>query len=530
MAKDNSSIVDELKNQGDALYEKGQYKEAVEKYKAALSLDNKKESWFLGALYIKLGNAYYELKDLENYIKYYKMYLELYPDGQVAVFSRLAHAYYTIDMSKSIEYHDIALKTGINEYDATCKLFAMIKTSDYTQEEVRSEAEYQMKNLKSALYSDIKPYFTQDKKKAKKAGEKLNIGYLSSDCYTHIMMNYILPIWENHDYSKFNITIFNCAKNHDITTDKIIATGAKIVDCSDMTNEQLAKAVYDNDIDIFVDLGGFTHLRSTVHFYKPAPLAVSYLGYLNTMGMKEIDYILTHKSVIPEDCANLYTEKPLYLDCGYHVFKPSDNFPPVQPSPHEKNGYITFGVFNCSSKFSTAILYLWIKILQKVPTSKLLIYRTQMQKATIKRLQQVFEEAGISAGRIEYMTKSFSPHYNAYSLADIALDTYPFSGMSISMENALMGTPSITMTGEAMQSNTTSTINNACHIGSLIAKNGEEYVDIAVNLANDKTLLKIIHNNLRSNAMNSRICTKFKEFTLDLEDKYEKIWKEYSNS
>lgn len=530
MTENNDSMVSELKKLGDDLLKEKKYEEAVEKYKTALSLNSTKEDWVLGGLYIKLANAYYELKDLDNYIKYYELYLELYPDGQVAVFSRLAHAYYFIDTNKSIEYHNKGLNASINDYDATCKMFAMIKSSNYTQEEIKNEAEYEMKRLQSALFSDMKHFYTPENKKVKKDGEKLNIGYLSSDCHTHIMMNYILPVWENHNKEKFNITIFNCSKTVDATTAKIENTGHNIIKCSEMSNDELAKTIFNNDIDILVDLSGFTHLRSVVHFQKPAPVAVSYLGYLNTMGMKEVDYILADRNTIPENAAGLYTEKPLYLDSQFEVFAPAANLPDLSECPFENNGYITFGSFNCTSKFSSAILYLWSKILQEVPNSKLLIYRTQMTKSSIIRLQRIFEELGVDGKRIEYKTSSYSPHLRAYLQADISLDTWPFSGMSICSENALMGVPTITMKGEGLQSNGAGTVNRACGLEDLTAASGEDYVKIAARLANDKDRLKYLRQNLRNIMINSPLCTNYKGFTQDLEDKYEKIWAEYSQA
>lgn len=529
MESDINSI-NELKNLGDEAFKNGEYAAAIENYKTALNISNSKDPYLLGGLYIGLANTYYNLQDKDNYIKYYELYLELFPEGQVAVFSRLAHAYYFIDTVKSIEYHNKGLSIQVNDYDATCKLFAMIKSSNYMQEEIRSEAEFEMNRLKSTVYSNIKKYYSKNTKKYKSNDEKLNIGYLSSDCHTHIMMNYILPIWKHHDKEHFNITIFDCSSHSDFTTDVIKNLGHNYVNCRNMNNSEIASIIFDNDIDILVDLGGFTHLKSIVNLYKPAPVIVSYLGYLSTMGMSEVDYILADRFMLPENYADFYTEKPLWLDFGYHVFEPATCLPLLSSAPFESNGYITFGSFNCTSKFSGTILYLWAKILQNIPNSKLLIYRTQMTKSTIKRLQNKFRELGIDDNRVIYNTTTENPHLLAYGLADIALDSYPFSGMSICKEAALMGVPTVTLLGEGMQSRGAGSVNNVIGLGAYNADCGQSYIEIATALAADKENLRTLRYNLRNMVLESSICTKHEEFTKDLENKYEKIWADYINN
>ncbi len=521
-------IISDLKNRGLDCYNNEKYQDAEELYKTALSMVKTDDSYVLGDLYISLANTYYKLNDIDNYIKYYELYLQLFPEGQVAVFSRLAHAYYFVDTNKSIEYHNKAMESQINDYDVISKLFAVIKSSNYTQQEVLSEAEYDINRLKSCIYNYIEHYNHTARKYPK---NKLNIGYLSSDCHTHIMMNYILPIWENHNTSIFNFTIYNCSSKSDSTTEKINnLPNFTIVQCADMNIEDLADAIYSDEIDILVDLSGYTHLKSLVHFYKPAPIIISYLGYLNTLGIKEVDYILADRFVIPEKYADLYTEKPLYLDYGYQVFKPCASLPEIKDCPFEINDYITFGSFNCTSKFSPAILYLWAKILEQVPNSKLLIYRTKMPKHVVKRLQKKFEELGIEPQRIIYKSNPYTPHLLAYNEVDIALDTFPFSGMSICIENELMGVPVVTLIGEGMQSRGAASVNRAVGLDELNADCGQDYIEIASNLANNRKKLKYLRKNLRNMVLSSRICSGAAAFTKCLEETYYKIWDDYINS
>lgn len=518
----------ELMDKSSTFFKEKNYKEAIKLCKLAQLMYGKNlDDNSLAVLYIRLANSYYCLEDKDKATHYYEEYLKVFPKGQTSVFSRLAHAYYYIDQDKSIDYHNKALNLEVTKYDVSCKLFAMTKSSFYEQRDIKEESEYEVDLVKNSLYKNIKKYEHSDKKK--NPNKKLNIGYLSSDCHAHTMMNYILPIWENHNQEEFNFVIFNGSDKNDTTTAKIKKTGIKMLSCSKLSDEEIAKLIYDENIDILVDLGGYTHLKTMSAFYKPAPIIISYLGYLNTLGIKEVDYILTDRYTIPEEYADLYTEKPLYLDKGYQIFTEKD-LPEITSCPYRENGYITYGSFNCTSKFSDSILFIWAQILKKDLTSKLLIYRTQLTKSIIKNLKQKFEKLGISQDRLIFDSKSLSPHFRAYSKADISLDPYPFSGMSIAIETASMGVPTITLIGEGMQSRGAARINSLLGFEEFNASTGEEYINAALKLAADKDRLSTLRQTLRTKINNSDIRVNEKEFTKDLEAKYKKAWNDFINS
>lgn len=518
---------DSLMKEGKNLFDKALYKDAVKVFKTALLMSNKLERAQLGSLYIWLGNAYYNLKDNDKYKYYYELYLSEYPAGQMSVFSRLSHAYYYIDVDKSIDYHNKALNLEVNAYDSSSKLFAMTKSAYYSQYDIKEESEYEINQLRHYLYKNAKKYSHEEKKKNK--DKKLNIAYLSSDCHAHTMMNYMIPIWENHNKEEFNFILFNGSTKKDSVSEQIKRIGFKEISCADLNCEQLAKLIFDNDIDILIDLGGYTHLKSYFAFYKPAPIIISYLGYLNTLGIDEFDYILADKFSIPEEKAFLYTEKPLYLDNGYQIYK-GKNYPQISENPFKTNGYITFGSYNCTSKFNDVIVYLWSEILKNTADSKLLIYRTQLTKDAIKYWGNKFKQRGIDKSRIIFDNRAYNPHYGAYSQCDISLDTYPFNGMSITMETAMMGIPTITFVGEGLQSKGSGRINQVMGHPEFNAYSGEEYIIKAIELANDKEKLQNLRKTLRNEMLNTDIMTKHVDFTRNLEEKYKMAWRNFINS
>lgn len=517
-----------LMDKGQVLFDTKEYKEAIKVYKLIQVMYGETlDEVSLASLYIRFANAYYCLEDRDKSTYYYEEYLKIYPQGQLSVFSRLAHAYYYLDADKCVDYHNKSLNFETTKYDTTSKLFSMLKSSFYDQSDIKNESERELEIVRNTFYKNVKPYDYTERKKQK--DKKLKIGYLSSDCYTHTMMNYIVPIWENHNQEEFDFVIFNGAEKEDFTTERIKKTGIKMVPCAKLSEAEIAKLIHSEEIDILIDLGGYTHFKSLVAFYKPAPILVSYLGYLNTLGIPEFDYILTDRYTIPEKYADLYTEKPLYLDKGYQIFA-EKNYPEVDEPPYKTNGYITYGCFNCTSKYSDAILFVWAQLLKKDTTAKLLLYRTQMTRSVIRLVKEKFAKYGIKADRLIFDTKSLSPHYKAYLKADIALDPYPFSGMSIAIEAAAMGLPTISLVGEGMQSRGAGRINALLGLEELNASNGEEYIKNALALANDKEKISMLRQTLRTKLLNSDIRVNEKEFTQDLESKFKKAWQDFTNS
>ena len=173
---------------------------------------------------------------------------------------------------------------------------------------------------------------------------------------------------------------------------------------------------------------------------------------------------------------------------------------------------------------------MWAKILESVPGSKLLIYRTKLTKSVMKFIKSKLEKRGISSDRLEFSSKVYSPHFKAYSLADISLDPYPFSGMSIAIETALMGVPTVTLLGEGMQSRGAGRINHVIGFDEFNATYGDEYVEIAAKLASNKTLLQELRTTLREKVRSSDLRCSAADFTKDIEEQYKKAWNDFINS
>lgn len=512
---------------GDALYNEKKYTEAIDIFKEALSEIDKSYEYNICELYRKIGNCYYNLKDRDLACEAFENTLK-YCTTNASIYSMLGYMCYFSDNEKSIKYYEKALsmKPLPNCVSSIC--LTMLKSDRYSQKELKEAIEYQINRYRPHVLKDDKPF---EYKTPQDPNKKLNIGYMSSDFHCHAMMQFILPLLEYHNQNKFNFTLYSCSPKKDSTTERIKRTGMKFEDCSKLTEKELAQKIHDDGIDILVDLGGYTHCRCFALYYKPAPIIMQYLGFVNTMGMKEVDYIFADEFVIPKNLAKYYTEKPLYLKSGMHRFDYNNEriqLPEINELPYYTNGYITFGSFNCPSKINDYTIGLWAKVLQNVPNSKLLIYRTQMTEKVITKFKKKFSEYGIGEHRVIYQNEACKGiHFNAYKLADIALDTTPFNGLTITIEQISMGLPVITLVGESMQSRGCAHVNHVLKLNDLIAETESEYIIKAQKLANDIKKLDYYRHNLRDILNKSPLRNDAAGFAKCVEEAYTQAWKDY---
>ena len=209
------------------------------------------------------------------------------------------------------------------------------------------------------------------------------------------------------------------------------------------------------------------------------------MGYCNTSGLENMDYIITDPNLIYENEKNLYSEKVIYLPeiwnchCGFD-FERKEN-----PPPFINNKYFTFGSFNNPSKMTDDVLNCWSNILKKVKGSKLII-KCSSKKRKFDRIEKIFKKNGVlDSVSFYYRIDKLEDHLNLYRKIDVALDTFPYNGVTTSFEAIWMGVPVLTMAGYNFNSRCGESINKNLNMEQLIAKDEHDYVDKAVNLSNN---------------------------------------------
>ena len=482
-------------------------------------------------LYKSIGYNYYKLNDYDNAIWAYEQTLQ-YKTNDSYIYNMLGYMYFYLDNDKSIENYLKGMELAPDLKNYVMLTQVMIKSKKYDLKDLKNTFEKYVNIFRPKILEGNIPYKYNPKNYDE--NKRLKIGYMSSDFHCHAMMTFVLPIIEHHNKNNFDVTFYHCSNKTDYVTDRIKELGYLYNDCSNMSRKELADKIHSDGVDILVDLSGYTHDAIWALLFKPAPIICQYLGFLGTYGMKEVDYIIADEYTIPKNLAKYYTEKPMYIDCGMNRFdfnSKNQTLPDVTSLPCLSNGYITFGSFNGTSKLNTFSIKLWANVLKAIPNSKLLIYRTQMLPRDINRITKLLKSYDINMDRVIFdSTPTEGSHFKCYDLCDIALDPSPFSGLTITIEQAFMGVPTITLDDITISAKGSGRINHMLGQDNLTAKTESEYIKIAQDLAEDIEKLKWYRENYRQLMSTSKLCTDYKSYVSDVESAYQKAWKEYCNS
>ncbi|MBR6012722.1 MAG: hypothetical protein IK062_02940, partial [Selenomonadaceae bacterium] len=297
---------------------------------------------------------------------------------------------------------------------------------------------------------------------------------------------------------------------------------------SDLSDEDAAKIIHDDEIDILFELSGHTSgNRLPVTAYKPAAVQISGIGYMNSTGLFSTDYFLSDKFCSENKSAmkNYFTEKIIELPHSHFCFTPIKNFP--EPN-HVQKPEIIFGCFNNFSKVTNSMLRAWQKILSAVPKSRLILKHKIFDNDEGRNfVAEKLRLMNFDLKQIEL--RGFSADYlNEYNEIDIALDTFPYVGGVTTCEALYMGVPVISIYGERHGTRFGYSFLKNVGIEELAVKNFSEYVERAVMLASDRELLSVLHKNLRTMMKNSPLMNQ-KLYAQEVERFYLEIFSKLFN-
>jgi len=359
-------------------------------------------------------------------------------------------------------------------------------------------------------------------------GAKLRVGYVSPDFRMHSVGFFFEPVLRNHNTNKIETICYANVRKPDHFTDRLKSLAHIWRDISQMDDNQAADLIRHDRVNILVDLAGHTAgNRLLIFAKKPAPIQITWLGYPNTTGLKEIDYRFTDPYTDPlEKNSNFYTEKLIRLENSFFCFPPPLKNPNISPLPALKNGFITFGAFHDLAKISTNALNLWAKILLKIPYSKIIIQSKALtSKQTGLYLINFFKSKGIDSSRVELTGyKIFKDYLKLHNKIDLMLDTFPWNGHTTSCHALWMGVPILTLAGETHASRLCTGLMSNIGLPEFSALSNKGYIEKAVELSKNIELLASIRKHLRKIIMSSKIWDG-KLLTENIEDIYEKISK-----
>ncbi len=337
----------------------------------------------------------------------------------------------------------------------------------------------------------------------------LNVGFVSDDFRFHAVGHFFLRPLKARPAKHWRAVLYSNVKNPDRVTGDFAAAADTFRDISACDDEALLRFIEEDRIDILIDLNGHTKgNRLTAFARRPAPVQATWLDYVDTTGMKAMDYIIADRFLIPEKNEAFYTETVLRLPNDCLCYSAPDYAPPVAPPPAEKNGFVRFCSFNPVHKVSPETVAAWCRVLERVPTAGFLMNSPELaHKAVREHFLGLFEEGGIDPSRIEL--GQGGPHevfLRAYGNADIVLDTFPFSGGLNTCEALWMGLPVVTCPGERQSSRLAASHLSNAGFEDFIARDLDDYGNKAVALAADIPALCEIRKTLRPKMAASPLC------------------------
>jgi predicted O-linked N-acetylglucosamine transferase (SPINDLY family) len=362
-----------------------------------------------------------------------------------------------------------------------------------------------------ALLNRTSPAFRATYAPKKDPGKRLRVALVSPDLHQHSVAYFIEPWLEHFDRERFDVVCYLTSRVFDAVSERLKLRATLWRDAYAITELQLAAKLSEDRVDIAVDLAGHTNGNSLQAFaLRMAPVQVTYLGYPGTTGLTQMDYrIVDSLTDAPSPTVDAcHTEKLLRIDPCFLCYRPQPDAPAVRTSdaPHPP---ITFGSFNAGRKLSGPLLALWAHILKAVPGSRLLLKAQDFNDpAMSKRIDAHLGEYGINKGRVEILqaTKEMAEHLSLYERVDIGLDPFPYNGTTTTCEALWMGVPVITLAGNRHAGRVGVSLLTNVGLPELIAKDENEYLDIAVKLAGDPSRLADYRATLRQRMAASPLC------------------------
>ncbi len=545
-------------NLGNALKKHGQYRAAADCFARAVALRPD-----YARAYLNLGAVSLDLKEYESAVGCCLHALSLQP-RYIEALINLGAAYRELGrLVESVDALNQALTQNPEFSEAHLNLgLSQIDLGQFSQAEksIRRAIELQPENFAAhahllffllrqpdrpaaQILEDALRFGDSASKKSKPfeswtiathdPNRRLRVGFVSGDFREHSVGQFIESVFSalaGEQSDQLEVLAYSSSFVEDARTARIRANCKEWRSTVEMTDEELAKRIRADQVDVLIDLAGHTtHNRLPMFGWKPAPVQVAWLGYLGTTGMRQIDYLIADRWTLPESLDSSFSERIYRMPSTYLCFTPPDTSSVGVP-PSIRNGYVTFGSFNEINKLNDRVLVRWAEILARVPNSRLLLKTGKLaDQGRRSRLIDFFSAQGISPERLELI--GFLPrheHLPTYNRIDIALDPYPYPGITTTVEALWMGVPVISLVGDSFISRQGVGLLTNAGLPDWLAPDEEAYVSLAVKHASDSAALQQVRAGLRTSLQGSLLLDQ-KRFAADFSHAVREMWLEWRN-
>jgi predicted O-linked N-acetylglucosamine transferase (SPINDLY family) len=508
---------------GNALFQLDEYAAALLSYEAAIA----QQPGYADA-HSNRGNAQYQLGRVEAALASYDASLALQPDyagvhfnrGEVLVeLGRYAQAIASFDRA-------IELKTEL-PYAWGERLLARMHICDWRQYEMQvaeltrrvARGEPAATPFCMLALCDCAPLQRQAAQhwiernaisgatpamQRRTADGKIRIGYFSADFGDHPVARLSAQMYELHDRSRFEVIAFSFGRDRqDSMRARLRQAFDRFIDVQYESPAAVAALSRNLGIDIAVDLTGLTrHCRPKIFAARAAPVQVSYLGYLGTLGASYIDYMFADNMLVPAALRPHYAESIAYLPC----YQANDSQRSAAPRSFTRDelglptGAFVFCCFNANYKITPRVFAGWMRILERAPNAVLFLYAESPQAA--ENLRKEATGHGVSAERLVFAGRLPTPEYlTRYRSADLFLDTAPYNAGTTASDALWAGLPVLTCMGETFCGRMAASLLQAVGLSELITSNAAQYEELAVTLATQPQRLAAIKRTLADNLL-----------------------------
>ena len=502
-------------NLGNVFNLMGKVKSAIKSFELAVSFD----ADFAEALN-SLANVFKKLKKRSKALLYYENAAAINPDLDF-IFGDILNIKMHLSIWNDLPINLKDLEKKINNKEKVIDPFNLMGLiDDPALQRIATEVRINSAYSQNYTLPQINDYLRHS---------KIRIGYFSADFREHPVGFLTAELYELHDRDHFEIHAFSYGLETNGVINLRIKAGVDYFHNVDlMSHKEIVLLARSLEIDIAVDLGGLTgRSRTSIFAMSAAPIQLSYIGYLGTMGADYYDYLIADPMMIPQESQKHYVEKIVYLP-SFQVNDSKDLPPEITLTRKEvglpDKGFV-FCCFNNTYKFTPTVFDSWARILKAVEGSVLLVY-VDNSSAEVNLTQEIIKRS-IKPNRLIFGKRLERKEYLArYRVADLFLDTHPYNAGTTASDALKMGVPMLTYIGSSYQARMGASILNSINLPELITNSLEEYESLAIELASNPDKLKKIKDKLQSNLTTAPLFNT-PLFTKNIESAYTEMYERH---
>lgn len=489
----NPAYVPALIGRGDALHGVKRLEEAVECLDRALVV----EPSHAGA-WNNLGILQFELRRFEAAVHAFEKVVQLLPDSDYADGNLLRARQHCCDWT-GFDIAVAGMESRVANGARVIAPFAFLAMSDSPAAQLQCARTYVADRFPAAE----RPLWRGERYRH----HRIRLAYLSPDFREHALAYLVAELFEQHDKSRFEIFAVSLGPDDgSAMRDRLRRSFEHFVDARGIDDLAVARMLRDQEIDIAIDLAGFTQdSRTGILAHRPAPVQVNYLGYPGTLGAGYVDYIIADAQIIPCGDDTHYSEKVVRLPDAY---QPNDaTRAAAAPVPARadmglpETGFV-FCCFNNCYKITPAIFEIWMRLLTRVAGS--VLWLVDENSAASRNLRLAAERRGVSAERLIFASRAPYPeHLARHALADLFLDTLPYNAHTTASDALLAGLPVLTCSGNTFPGRVAGSLLRAVALPELVTDCLSDYEDLALKLAVEPFRLSEIRHRLEKNRAHS---------------------------